>query len=239
MIEWNIQTRSRACQACHKSFVDKDIYYTLLLDQRGGLERFDVCEDCWKSQYSQGVNHRKGFISFWQGAFAAPVPPPPEPIQKENAESLLRQITEQNDPQFAAVAFILAAMLERKRLLKVKATTTQDGQRITVYEHIKTGEVLTIPDPKLQLNQLESVQHQVAQLLQHGLNPPVAPAAAPAANPAEGTGSAAVTGEISEAVPGGAAGPESASSLPSPPVELFANAQEPFDMPASDTSSRD
>jgi len=239
MIEWNIQTRSKACQACQKAFVEKDVYYTLLLDQRGGLERFDVCEDCWKSQYSQGVNHRKGFISFWQGVFTAPAPPPPEAIQKENAESLLRQIIGQNDPQLAPAAFILAAMLERKRLLKVKAATNQDGHRITVYEHVKTGEVLTIPDPNLQLNQLESVQHQVAQLLRHGLNPPVTPAAMSAATPAEGTSSAAETGETSEAVPGGAAGPESSSSLPSPPVELSANAQEPSDMPASDTSSRD
>jgi hypothetical protein len=35
--------------------------------------------------------------------------------------------------------------------------------------------VFTIIDPALQLNQLEQVQHDVAHLLEHGLNPPEPP----------------------------------------------------------------
>jgi hypothetical protein len=34
--------------------------------------------------------------------------------------------------------------------------------------------LFTIIDPNLQLNQLEKVQQDVADLLEHGLNPPVA-----------------------------------------------------------------
>jgi hypothetical protein len=187
MNDWNIQSRSRACQACHKAFVDKEAYYTLLFDQKHALERFDVCETCWKNQYGLGANDRKGFVSFWQGLFTAPAPPPPDPILKETAESLLRRLLELKDPQYGAACFILGAMLERKRLLKAKAKTTGDGQELTVYEHAKTGEMFAIPNPHLQLTQLEAVQHQVAHLLQHGLNAPAPPPAAPAepASPAE------------------------------------------------------
>jgi hypothetical protein len=60
-------------------------------------------------------------------------------------------------------------MLERKRILKVKEQIRREGQRIFIYENHKTGEILTIPDPNLQLNQLEQVQHDVAALLEHGL----------------------------------------------------------------------
>ena len=63
-------------------------------------------------------------------------------------------------------------MLERKRLLKVKEQVVRDGQRVFIYEQPKTGDIFTIIDPRLQLNQLEAVQQDVAALLEHGLNLP-------------------------------------------------------------------
>lgn len=180
MNEWNIQSRAHGCQACQTHFVDKQPYHTLLFDEKGELKRLDICDSCWQSQYSQGGSERKGFISYWQGVYHAPPPAPPEAIQKESAETLLRKLIELNDPQYSAATYILAVMLERKRLLKVKDQVKRDGQRIFVYEHPKTGDVFTIPDPNLQLNQLQQVQHDVAHLLEHGLGSPAQPTAAPA-----------------------------------------------------------
>ena len=93
-------------------------------------------------------------------------------FKKETAESLLRKLIELNDPRYIPAGYILAVMLERKRLLKVKEQLVRDGQRVFIYEQPGTGDVFTIIDPALQLNQLEQVQHDVAALLEHGLNPP-------------------------------------------------------------------
>ena len=146
----------------------------------------DVCDACWQSQFSEGARERKGFVSHWQGIYEAPPATAPDPIQKETAETLLRKLIEQNDPRHAPVAFILAVMLERKRLLKVKEHIKREGQRIFVYEHPKTGEIFMITDPGLHLNQLEAVQRDVAQLLERDLNPGPAAGANPApdGNPA-------------------------------------------------------
>lgn len=168
MTEWNIQSRAHACSACGKSFVDKDTYHTLLFDERSDFRRSDLCQDCWQKQYSEGGRERKGFVSYWHGIYEAP-PPPADPIQKETAESLLRKLIELNDPHYIPAGYILAVMLERKRLLRVKEQLVRDGQRVFVYEQPKTGDVFTIIDPRLQLNQLEQVQHDVAALLEHGL----------------------------------------------------------------------
>src|SRR6266487_3688254 len=105
----------------------------------------------------------------------------PDPIRKENAESLLRKVIELNDPKQAAVAYILAVMLERKRLLKVKEQFLRDGQRVFVYEQPRSGDLFTIPDPNLQLSQLDQVQRDVAALLEQGLDPAASPGAEPAA----------------------------------------------------------
>jgi hypothetical protein len=183
MIEWNIQSRGHVCQGCHKHFADQESFHTLLFDQRHCYERLDVCEACWKAQYSQGATDRKGFVSYWQGVYEVPASAPAEPIQKENAETLLRKLIELNDPVHAGALFILAVMLERKRLFKVKAQLNQNGQRAFVYEHAKSGDLFTIPDPNLQLDQLEEVQRDVGQLLEHGL--PATDAAAPVSQPAQ------------------------------------------------------
>ncbi len=186
--DWNIQARAHACEACGKTFTDKQTYHTLLFDEKADFRRIDICETCWQKEYGEGAKDRKGFVSYWHGIYEAPAPAP-EPIQKETAESLLRKVIELNDPHYVPAAFILAVMLERKRVLKVKEQILQnDGRRVFIYEQARTGDVFTVVDPNLQLGQLESVQHDVAMLLEHGFNPlppPTADAALAAAAPAD------------------------------------------------------
>ena len=177
MNEWNIQSRAHACEACGQPFADKQPYHTLLFDQPPELRRSDICDAC--AQKVDDARGRAGFISHWQGIYEAPAPVV-DAIQKENAETILRKLIEQNDPTHAPAAFILAVMLERKRILKVKEQITRDGQRVFIYEQPKTGDIFTIADPDLRLDQLEDVQRDVAQLLEHGLNPPAIASGTPA-----------------------------------------------------------
>src|SRR5882757_8858690 len=132
--------------------------------------RAHVCEACRQKKLPGETPSPEGFISHWQGVFEVP-PPVVEAIQKETAETLLRKLIEQNDQDHAPAAYILAVMSERKRLLKVKEHIRREGKRIFVYEHPKTGDIFTIADPDLRLDQLERVQQDVANLLEHGLNP--------------------------------------------------------------------
>jgi len=172
MNDWNIQSRAAGCEACGRPFVDREAFHTLLFDEQSEfLRRSDVCEACWQNQFSDGARERKGFISHWQGIYEAPVPAV-DAIQKDTAETLLRKLIKQNDPRYAPAGYILAVMLERKRILKVKEEVVRDGRRVFIYEQPGTGDVFTITDPVLRLDQLEEVQRDVAALLEQGLNPP-------------------------------------------------------------------
>ena len=217
MNDWNIQSRAHVCQACETSFADKQPYHTLLFEEKHELKRIDVCEPCFKSKFS-GAAQQEGLISRWQGVYEAPPPAPPEAIQKDTAESLLRKLVESNDPKHAAASFILAVMLERKRLLKVKEQVKrEDGSRMYIYEQPKTGDVFPIADPNLNLNQLDEVQRDVAYLLEHGLN--TAPAAAPAATEPENANSApAEHAEVAAAAPEAGPAPEAQPEPATEPV---------------------
>jgi hypothetical protein len=170
MNEWNIQSRAHHCQVCAEAFLEKQVYHTLLFDEKEGYLRRDICEACWQREY-QNQARAKGFVSYWQGIYEPPQLPLPEPIEKETAETLLRKLIEIQNPNHAAAGYILAVMLERKRLLKIKEQFHRDGQRIFVYEHAGSGDLFTIADPSLLLRQLEDVQRTVAALLEFGLTP--------------------------------------------------------------------
>ncbi|MCU0770297.1 MAG: hypothetical protein MUE94_00815 [Verrucomicrobia bacterium] len=199
MNDWNIQSRAHACSACEQPFADQAPYHTALFEDPEGLHRRDVCRRCWEADVQAQRGSRPGFVSHWQGIYEAP-PPVTESIQKENAESLLRKLIGQDDPRYIPAGYILAVMLERKRILKVKEEWQREGRRVFVYEHARSGDVFTIVDPDLQLDQLESVQREVSQLLEHGLNPPPAPQTAPdesgpAVNPAQPVAATAAGGQ--------------------------------------------
>ncbi|HUJ09084.1 MAG TPA: hypothetical protein VL171_03595 [Verrucomicrobiae bacterium] len=159
MTEWDIQSRADVCAVCQRPFVDKEVYHTLLSLEPTGYQRRDLCGNCHANA------SRVGVLSYWQGEYRVPAPPP-EPIQKETAETLLRKLVESTDPGQAAARYILAVMLERKKILKHRGTVHEkNGGELLVYEHTRSGESFTIPDPHLRLDQLEQVQREVSELL--------------------------------------------------------------------------
>ncbi|MCS7048279.1 MAG: hypothetical protein NZ483_03150 [Verrucomicrobiae bacterium] len=160
MTEWNIQPRSRTCGKCGAPFADKAIYHALLFFGSEGYRRLDLCGACFDAPT------RELAACYWQGEYKAPPSPAPEPIRRDVAEELLRRLMQSNETQMAAARYILAVMLERKRLLKHQDTVRKDdGTEWLAYEHTKTGESFLILDPKLRLDQLDEVREQVTQLL--------------------------------------------------------------------------
>ena len=165
-VEWDIKTRGESCRECEKAFVDKEAYYTALNFGEEGYERSDHCDACWEK-----LSAKETFISYWRGLFTLPPEKPQDPLQKENAEVFLRQLIEEKDPTKTNVVYILAAMLERKKVLIEKdVETREDGTKIRIYQHKTTEETFLIVDPQLRLAELEPVQEEVVIML--GGTPP-------------------------------------------------------------------
>lgn len=160
--DWDIKSRSESCKECNMQFQDRQQYFSALVFGEEGYVRQDYCGRCWMG----GKEAATAPYSQWQGIFRPPPPPPVEALKKETAESLLRRLIETDDGTRVNVMYILAVMLERKRILVEKdIQKREDGTKVIVYEHKKTAEVFLIPDPQLQLDQLEHVQIEVVDLL--------------------------------------------------------------------------
>lgn len=157
--EWEIKHRADACAATQRPFADGEYFYTLLFRDAEGFRREDLSEEAWKNR-----NENIRPFSFWRTKYEPSPEAPPEPLAKENAEQLFRRLTNSENPP-ANACYVLAAMLERKKVLKqVKAEQGENG-RVLIYEHRDNGDVFLVRDPGLRLDELENVQTEVTDLL--------------------------------------------------------------------------
>ena len=158
--DWTIQHRAERCAVSGEPFQDGDFFYTLLFDERGEFRREDISEAAFKAR-----NENIQPYSFWHSKFELPVVVP-ETLGKQTAEDLLRRYMAESSPELSNARYILAVMLERKKLLKeIETRRGEDGSQLRIYEHTKTGEVFIVPDPQLRMDQIADVQTQVAGLL--------------------------------------------------------------------------
>ncbi len=165
--DWNIQSRAESCARTGRPFVDGEIFYTLLHSDSDGLRREDISREAW-SQIQAEQDAMNG-VTFWRSKFEPPPPVAPEAVNRADAESHLRRLLAEGPPQDKAnVAYLLAALLERKRILKPVAAPvaeTSSVMRFTPYEHTKTGEIFLVPDAPPALDQLEAVQQELTAML--------------------------------------------------------------------------
>ena len=163
--DWNIRSRGHVCTVCHRPLVDKSPVVSALREVSGGYERWDCHPECWKTAERDWEP-----FSLWDGVYAAPVrEEKKEPVKKEDAGELLRQLVTLDDPAMKNVVYVLAVMLERSRIL-VERDAKEVGEGAVreirrVYEDRKQGDTFVILDPRLRLENLAEVQRQVVSLL--------------------------------------------------------------------------
>ncbi len=167
--EWNIQSRALQCAATGRPFEKGERIYSALYWRDGQYQRVDLGSEAWQAR-----NDNIAPLSSWQTEFVPPPPPEPEPLKKDDAEGLLRRLLAENAPGQRNARYILALMLERKKVLRQIEKQRQDGASVLVYEHLPSGEIWLIEDPDLKLGELSAVQDEVALLLAPAASEPAA-----------------------------------------------------------------
>ena len=166
-MKWEIRSRNKTCQECEKIFLESDIYHCLLEEVEEEFVRRDYCLECWEKSGSGKLGQAQ-VISYWRGEIKPqPVIVKQDVIHRNTAEGLLRKYLHTKEENEKNLCYILALMLERKRILVHKDTLRKDdsGNQLLIYEHARTQEAFVIEDPQLSLERIERVQRQVKELL--------------------------------------------------------------------------
>ena len=115
---WNIRPRSNRCCVTDREFDNDEIFYTAIFfnNETNSYERSDFSVQAWEEK-SQS-NDEKILFSFWRSKFEKEEPAiEKEAVEKESAEVMLRRLIDENDPSSENARYILAVMLERKKIL--------------------------------------------------------------------------------------------------------------------------
>lgn len=162
--QWNIKSRATVCSHSEKAFEDGEEIHAAIFDaaEEEGFERRDFCADSWK-ELRADESAEKPF-SHWRTTFeAAPeTQGKKEVVEKESAEALLRRLIEEDESSSENARFILAVMLERKKILLPMDAKDGEDFRMLFYEHLKTGETFIVRDPLLKLAEIDALQEEVA-----------------------------------------------------------------------------
>jgi len=161
---WSIRARGEVCHTCGNPFEDLQVLLAeLFWTPEEGYQRRDYCSACAEQAPREAV------LSFWKTVYHKPPAPAGDAVKKETAETLLRRLMLKEEAGDVPVVFVLAVMLERRRELVERSVTDEgNGEKLRVYEHRRSGEVFVIRDPNLRLDELETVQQQVIDLLGRG-----------------------------------------------------------------------
>lgn len=163
---WNLKSRAHFCARSGKKFEIGEAFYTALYLaplSNGEFERRDICQAAWAEETEERMP-----FSYWISEYA---PPPAtssvkdEVVTREKPEELLQRLLLEDEPHTENARYILALMLERKKMLVPKGVQKTEQGKILVYEFRHSKEVILLRDPELRLQQLVEVQEEVAQLL--------------------------------------------------------------------------
>lgn len=171
---WHIRSRARKCALTERPFEEGEAIITaLFLDpdpESSGYLRQDFSLEAWETRSSdQSETEPKPPFSSWRSKYAAPVVEEKfDPMKKEDSETLLRRLVDEDEEHTENVRYILAVMLERKKILReTDSQPTPDGI-LRVYEHRKEGDIFIVRDPNIALDQIESIQDDIVLMLEHG-----------------------------------------------------------------------
>ena len=161
---WSIKARAHKCAITEIKFEDQQEFYTAIYPdpESSGYLRMDFSEDAWEERAEE---YKKPF-SFWKSTYEESVSEAKEEVvTKESAEELLSRLIEEDKEHTENARYILAVMLERKKLLKETDKQQTPNGILRIYEHRKSGEVYIVLDPNIPLDQIEEVQKEVSDLL--------------------------------------------------------------------------
>ncbi len=163
---WHVRSRGRECAATGQPFADGETIVTALYPdpESSGYVRRDFSEAGWNQQKETGDPP----FSFWRSSYAAPASKEDEnPIEKLSPEEILRRLVDEDEDHTENTRYILAVMLERKKILRETDSQQVPEGILRVYEHRKNGEVYIVRDPNVALADIEKLQQEVFDLLEN------------------------------------------------------------------------
>jgi hypothetical protein len=162
--EWQIDRRKKICEACSAQFVEGQSYISALDESRSGqFRRRDVCEACWEK------GEKDKFFSFWRARL-----PKKGEKSKENVPAIIQIFKKLNaDPQgsgnAAKLQYLLALVLMRKRVLRMKDQVRDEHGTFLEVESLPDHVMYRVPDLEIPEAEMGALKDEFSKMLEMDL----------------------------------------------------------------------
>lgn len=156
--EWKIEKAAKVCQACSRHFTPGERFFSALYLEGEAFQRRNYCSACWTSAAEA--------YSFWRTRA-----PEPRERKREDRAALLaffeRLMDSPREGTEGKVAFVLALLLLRKRVLRLKHRVVRDGGGETLLlERCSDGRAYAVEDPGLGEADLAQIGADMSKLFE-------------------------------------------------------------------------
>ncbi|MGJ8724513.1 MAG: hypothetical protein ACSHYB_08145 [Roseibacillus sp.] len=173
MVEnYSIKSRSHCCHLTGEAFQEDQPFIAAIFPdtEASGYIRLDYSVAAWDTREDETQP-----FSFWRSHYKPPVKEEETQVTPHDPQTLFAKLIEDDEAHTENARFILAAMLERKKIIRETDTQQLPTGLLRIYENRKTGDVFIVKDPQIALADVESIQEEVQQLLdpeKYGLEAP-------------------------------------------------------------------
>ena len=159
---YSIKSRSHVCHLTGEAFEEDQPFIAAIFPdpESSGFLRQDFAVEAWENREDDTQP-----FSFWRSHYKPPVKEEETQVTPHDPESLFAKLVEEDEEHTENARFILAAMLERKKIIRETDTQKLPTGLLRIYENRKTGDVFIVKDPQIALSDVESIQEEVQQLL--------------------------------------------------------------------------
>lgn len=158
-MDWEIAKSQLKCQQCERPFAEQEEFFSALYEEDNRFVRKDYCTACWEKIDSATA------YSFWKTRCI----PKPEKVKKFVDDSVILdffiRLQESAEPAKKNFRYVLALLLMRKKLLKLKDIKKGEGGEALILYYPDEDRYFEVYNPQLTEEQITQVTEEVGQIL--------------------------------------------------------------------------
>ena len=161
MADWEIQKTLGRCWETDTVFEPGTEYYAALVDTDEGLQRRDYSIEYWQE-------HKPEVFCFWKTKMVAEEDKKKKTlfVDDDMLMTFFERLAGETDPEKINFRFVLMLVLMRKRILKYKSSTVEDGRERWLLRVTGQDREVEVLDPKLTEDKIEQLTAQIGVILQ-------------------------------------------------------------------------
>lgn len=159
MIEYEIQGPARICATTGRELRPGDRFHAVLAEQNGKFVRTDYAVESWTGPPPNAVAH-------WAGKVPA-VDKPRKPVVNDDVLiDCFNRLKDTTEPDGLNFRYVAALLLMRRKRLKFDDVARDASKRdVLILKDAKGGAIHHVVDPRLDDEQITSVQTEVFRVL--------------------------------------------------------------------------